>query len=120
MLFAFAIGDLVKASRMNHPFGRSGHFLLVNNVNNERKIIRNPYSETLDDAGIQTSQLLIENNVDIIMVNQIGNNAMRVLNSAGIKVYRFEGSEIDTALKLFEAGKLMEASPEGVAASVDD
>lgn len=93
-------------SVISEVFGRSDYFLLFDTVNNTEEIILNPFAKTFGGAGIQSAQLLVENNVDVLITNKIGANALRVLNSAGIKVYMCMRENAKTAVQLFNEGKL--------------
>ena len=107
MNIAVAIQKPEIHSAVSDSFGKSEYFLFFDTQSNRERIIRNPFLETLGGAGIQTAQLLIENNADAIIVNQIGWNAFSVLSSAGIKIFHFTGRTANEAIKYFTEGKLL-------------
>ena len=107
MNIAVAIQKPEIHSAVSDSFGKSEYFLFFDTQSNRERIIRNPFLETLGGAGIQTAQLLIENNADAIIVNQIGWNAFSVLSSAGVKVFHFTGRTAEDAIKNFMEGKLL-------------
>ena len=93
-------------SLISELFGRSNYFILFDKKNNTEEIITNPFARTFGGAGIQAAQLLVEKNVDILITNQIGNNAMRILNSAGVKVFSCIRENARTAVGLLYEDKL--------------
>ena len=107
MNIAVAIQKPEIHSAVSDSFGKSEYFLFYNNKSKTEQIIRNPFLGTLGGAGIQTAQLLIEKNADAAIVNHIGWNAFRILNSAGIEVYHFEAGTAEDAIKNLTEGNLM-------------
>jgi predicted Fe-Mo cluster-binding NifX family protein len=93
-------------SVISELFGRSKYFFLFDEKNNTEEIIANPFARTFGGAGIQTAQLLVENNVDVLITNQVGINAMRILNSAGTRVFVCIRENARTAVRLFYENKL--------------
>ncbi len=91
---------------ISNVFGRSNFFLIFNSVDNSNTVLKNPYANELGGAGIQTSRLLIENKIDVVITKQIGMNPLRFLISANIKVYRSNEENALAALQLFLEGKL--------------
>src|SRR5690554_6761568 len=107
MITAVAICKPDQSAPLSRLFGRSQFFLLFNNEDDSRIIIRNPYADTFGGAGIQTAQLLIENNVDAVIVKQIGIHALRILLAADMKVFTAKVNNVDEALKLYKEGNLI-------------
>ncbi|MBN1300664.1 MAG: NifB/NifX family molybdenum-iron cluster-binding protein [Melioribacteraceae bacterium] len=109
MIIALAVEKNSIDSYLFSVFGRCKYILLYNSGDNSRRIIPNPFSAAFDGAGIQASQLLIENNCDVLIANNIGNHALAFLNSVGVKVYKSGVVTASTAIALFDEGKLEEA-----------
>lgn len=107
MNIAVAIQKPEIHSAVSKGFGKSEYFLFFDSQSNSKRIVRNPFLETFGGAGIQTAQLLIENNADAVIVNQIGWNAFIVLGSAGVKVFHFTGRTARDAIKNLTEGKLL-------------
>ncbi len=68
-------------------FSRSSYFMFNNTDTNETRFLKNPFTATVGGAGIQSALLLIENGADILIVKEIGINALRILELSGITVY---------------------------------
>lgn len=90
MKVAVSISEPVITSPVSENFGRSKYFLIYNESNESETILHNPFEKTFGGAGIQTAQFLIENDVQLIVVKNIGANALRVFESAEIGVYHSE------------------------------
>jgi len=94
------------SSPLSEVFGRSNFFLVYNTADNLEEILRNPFASELGGAGIQSVQIMIENNVDVVIVKQMGINSLRFLNSANIKVYRCNEGTAADAIRHFQSGEL--------------
>ncbi len=100
------------AAAVSSNFGRSRYFVLYDN--GDREILQNPYADSLGDAGIQTAQLLIGRNAGAVITGRTGINALRVLSSAGIAVYRCQGRTVSQAVTLFAENKLEKLDEAGL------
>jgi len=107
MKVAIAIVKPEKSSPLSDVFGRSNFFLIVNASDNSEMILPNPFAKELGRAGIQTAKLLIENNVDAVIIKQIGKNPFRFLTSANIKVYSCKKENAAGAIRLLSESKLI-------------
>ncbi len=87
-------------------FGRAPFLILYNRDENTFESLRNPYVNVYGGAGIQTSQLIIENNVNYVITTEIGINALRFLNCGGIEVYGCTKRQIKEIVKGFNEEKL--------------
>lgn len=87
-------------------FGRSSCFVLVNTENEIQEVVENPYAQSLGDGGIQSAQMLIERNIDAVIADRVGMNALRILSAADVRVYRCAGTSAREALRLFLDGNL--------------
>ena len=106
MLTAITTDSPVLNSIISRNFGRSRFFILFDEDKNSIEIIPNPFAQTLGGAGIQLAQLLIEKSVDSVITNQLGANPLRLLISAGIKVYQCAGITALNAVDLLAENKL--------------
>lgn len=108
MIIALAVEENNFDSELSEVFGRSKYLLIYNSEKQSNKIIPNPFAAAFDGAGIQTSQLLIENNCDVLIVGNIGNQALIFLESVGIKVFRSKKEKAQSVIKLYNQAKLEE------------
>ncbi|MDZ7764771.1 MAG: NifB/NifX family molybdenum-iron cluster-binding protein [Melioribacteraceae bacterium] len=109
MTIALAVEKESFDSELSDVFGRCKYLLIYNSKDQSKKMIPNPFSSAFDGAGIQTSQLLIENDSDVLIVTNIGDQALIFLESVEIKVYKSPKEKALKAITLFNEGKLEEA-----------
>lgn len=67
-------------------FGRAHYFLIIDPETMEFEAVENPNIEAPQGAGIQTAQLISSKNVGTVLTGSCGPNALRVLQSSGIRV----------------------------------
>ena len=79
-------------------FGRAAYFLIVDPKTLEFKALANPHSQAGHGAGIQSAQLVAGQAVSTVLTGQVGPNAQRVLESAGLRVIRAERCTVREAL----------------------
>jgi predicted Fe-Mo cluster-binding NifX family protein len=91
---------------VNFRFGRAPFFLLVESSTMEYEVIQNPNIFVLGDTDIQSAQLIIERGATTVITGSCGPNAIRVLNIAGIKVYRCKEGTIEQAIEAYKANQL--------------
>ncbi len=108
MIIALAVEKDSLDSDLSDVFGRCKFLFIYNSEFRSNKIIHNPFAAAFDGAGIQTSQLLIENNCDVLIVHNIHNQALIFLESVGIKVYKSAKEKAMNAISCFNEGKLEE------------
>jgi predicted Fe-Mo cluster-binding NifX family protein len=88
-------------------------FVIFNNIEDDTfEAFRNPHSAVFGGAGIQTAQLIIENNANAVIACDIGLNAFRLLRSADVKVYPCLKLKVREVIKEFELGRLVEVKRE--------
>ena len=61
-------------------------------------------------AGIQTGQNIANTGVEAVITGNIGPNAFKTLNAAGVKMFLAETQTVQQALDSFKAGKLKEVN----------
>lgn len=103
---AVAINSSEFISSLSDVFGRCAYFLIYDSKTNENETTPNPFAMELGGAGIQTARMLIENNIDIVITKQIGQNPLRLLHSTNIKVYKSDNLTAEEALRSFFENKL--------------
>jgi len=57
-------------------------------------------------AGIQTGQNIANLGVEAVITGNVGPNAFKTLNAAGVKIFLAQKQTVQEALELFKAGKL--------------
>jgi predicted Fe-Mo cluster-binding NifX family protein len=108
MKVAIAARGKTLHSHVNDRFGRSPFFVVVHSESMEFDTIENPRVKERDVAGVKASRILISKGVDVVVVRNIGHNALVTLDGAGVKVYV---GPAGTVLDVIEALKKGELAP---------
>jgi predicted Fe-Mo cluster-binding NifX family protein len=102
-------------SKINARFGRGKHFLVVDSETMATTVIDNAQNLNLPQgAGIQAAQTLVDAEVDALLTDNCGPKAFTVLQAAGVKVYQGVSGNVRDAVKLFQDGRLVEATSANV------
>jgi len=112
MLIAITSEGTDLNSPASEKFGRSPFIIFYDTGENTFESLRNPFTNIFDEAGIQTSQIIIEKNVSALITIEIGLNAFRFLRSAGIDVYLCAEKSISEVVLDFVEGKLFKIKNE--------
>jgi len=99
-------------SNLSEKFTRAPFIIFYNKEEETSEAIRNPYSALFGGAGIQTAQLIFENNANAVIACDIGLNAFRLLRSANVEVYPCSKLKVREVIREFELGRLTEVKRE--------
>lgn len=95
--------------KVSEVFGRAVSFTIVDVEDGEIRnveVVRNDFAVRGGGAGIAVSQFLADKGVEVVLTGNVGPNALSVLQSAGIKVYRAGGMKVSEAIEKFLKGEL--------------
>jgi predicted Fe-Mo cluster-binding NifX family protein len=87
-------------------FGKSRCFVLFGPNGEILETVDNPYADSLGDGGIQSAQMLIGRNADVVITGGIGRNALMILSGAKVRICRSPGRNVAEAVALFLEGRL--------------
>jgi predicted Fe-Mo cluster-binding NifX family protein len=73
-------------SELDPRFGRAPYFLFIDPVTGKLEAVENAQAEAAHGAGIQAAQLVVARRPAAVLTGQVGPNAARVLEAAGIRV----------------------------------
>lgn len=93
-------------SAMDLRFGRCRNFIIVDPESDKFEAFSNESVTASGGAGTQSAQFLANQGVDAVVTGNIGPNASRALEAAGIKVYTMAGGTVRDALQAYRSGKL--------------
>jgi predicted Fe-Mo cluster-binding NifX family protein len=102
-------GDSVK-SELDPRFGRCAYFAFHDTDTGDVSILENEAVRSGGGAGISSGQLMVEKKVNTVITGNVGPNAMSVLSTAGMDIYRGVQSSIEENLENFKQGKLEKIS----------
>ncbi|WP_457549090.1 NifB/NifX family molybdenum-iron cluster-binding protein [Archaeoglobus sp.] len=97
--------------KVSEVFGRAVSFTIVDVEDGDIRnieIVRNDFAVRGGGAGVAVSQFLADKGVNAVITGNVGPNALAVLNSAGIKVYRGSGLTVKEAIEKLIRGELEE------------
>jgi predicted Fe-Mo cluster-binding NifX family protein len=90
-------------AEVDPSFGRAHYFLIVDPRTMESEAVENPNIEASQGAGIQTAQLVSSKNVGTVLTGSCGPNALRVLESSGIRVITGTTGRIKDVLQKYKS-----------------
>lgn len=89
-------------------FGRTPLFMIYDTEPETLKLIDNSAILALGGAGIKAAQVIVDEKADVVLVPRCGENAAKVLNAAGIKLYQTNGSDAKANIQAYIDGTLTE------------
>ena len=97
-------------------FGRTATFTIVDYDGGIKsvEVVENRAASQASGAGIAASQTLVDGKVEVLLTGNVGPNALNVLRSAGIRIFRAAGLKVRDAVEKFVKGEQEEVlSPSG-------
>lgn len=96
-------------------FGRAAFFLIVDSATLAFSVHPNPAIQHSGGAGIAACQYLVGEGAEAVVAGQLGPNAMRVLESAGVVLYQGIGGTVRDNVTACNEGKLVNLTKSGPA-----
>ena len=59
-------------------------------------------------AGNMAAQFMVDNEIETLISGKLGPVAFGILKNAGVKIYKIKLKDVETNLRYFREGKLME------------
>lgn len=87
-------------------FGRCPTFIFVDPQTLEFEALPNPAQNAPGGAGVQAAQIVVQRGVAAVIAPNLGPNAFRVFDAAGIPAYILAGATVREAIAAFNAGQL--------------
>ena len=86
-------------------FGRCAHFVIVETDDMSFETLVNGNASAGGGAGIQSAQLVADNDVKVVITGNCGPNAFRTLEAAGIQIVIGAAGTVREAVEEYKAGK---------------
>ncbi len=103
------------SSRIDLRFGRAKWLILYDTQTSDFQTHDNTVNlNAAQGAGIQTGQNVANLGADAVITGNVGPNAFRVLNTAGVKIYLTEEQTVQEAIDALKEGKLNEVEQANV------
>ena len=106
MKIALASKGKTISSRIDDRFGRCPYFLVLDTQSMTIETIENPGLKEKNAAGIRACRMLIDNDIDAVVVKNIGHNSLVTLTGAGMDVYTVASGTVSAAIKKVKRGEL--------------
>ncbi|MBN2006151.1 MAG: helix-turn-helix transcriptional regulator [Anaerolineae bacterium] len=91
-------------------FGRCQTFIFVDPQSLNFEVLPNPAQNASGGAGVQAAQMVVQHGANAVIAPQLGPNAFRVLDAAGIRAYTLIGAtmraNVRDVVAAFNAGQL--------------
>lgn len=95
-----------ESTQVAKSFGRSSDFFIYNTKTKDSMFIENQAKNSRGGAGITAAQTIVDNDIEILLTPQCGENAAEVLEKADIKIYKTEGVDLQENISKFINKKL--------------
>ena len=103
------------SSEVDLRFGRAKWLIVVDTQTGKSEAHDNAVNlNATQGAGIQTGQNISNLGVDAVVTGNIGPNAFRTLNAAGVRIFLAEKQTVDEAINTLKAGGLNEVDQANV------
>lgn len=106
MKIAISVSGNDLSSEIDPRFGRARGFLLVDSETEGFQHLANPNIDASGGAGIQTAQMVVDRGAEAVITGNVGPNAYRVLETAGLKVFTGASGKAQEALADYKSGRL--------------
>ena len=103
------------SSEIDTRFGRAKWLIIVDTETGDFQVHDNVVNlNAVQGAGIQTGQNIANLGVEAVITGNVGPNAFKTLNAAGVKIFLAEKQTVQDAIDSFQAGKLEEVGQANV------
>ena len=97
------------SSEIDLRFGRAKWIIVVDSETGDFAAHDNVVNlNAVQGAGIQTGQNIANLDVEVVITGNVGPNAFKTLNTAGVKIFLAEKQTVQETLDSFKVGKLKE------------
>ena len=91
-------------AQVDPRFGRAHYFIIVDSETLEFNVIENPALAAGGGAGVQSAQLIADQNAEYLLTGNCGPNAFKVFKAAGINVITDVAGTVRQAIEDFKNG----------------
>jgi predicted Fe-Mo cluster-binding NifX family protein len=103
------------SSEIDLRFGRAKWIIVVDSETGDFSAYDNVVNlNAVQGAGIQTGQNIANLDTEVVITGNVGPNAFKTLNTAGVKIFLAEKQTVRNAIDTFKAGKLKEVDQANV------
>ncbi|MBF7081465.1 NifB/NifX family molybdenum-iron cluster-binding protein [Desulfallas sp. Bu1-1] len=85
-------------------FGRCAYFVVFDENGNVLETINNEGAASAEGAGIRTTQILLDHNVNVVLTGRVGPKAINALLAGGVAVYTGVADTVSGTLENYKKG----------------
>lgn len=97
-------------SKIDLRFGRRHYFIIIDTDTLNFENIKNPNIESTGGAGIKSAQLVASKQIKAVVTGNVGPNAFKTLQAAGIEVIFSTSGTVKEAIEKYRKGEFKSAS----------
>ena len=106
MKIALPVNENNEQTTICLSFGRTPYYLITDTESEMKDYMENKAASQPGGAGIAAAQSLVDANIESVLSPSCGENAAKVLQAGGIKIYKTQGVSVDENIRAFAEGKL--------------
>ncbi|PAB60416.1 NifB/NifX family molybdenum-iron cluster-binding protein [Anaeromicrobium sediminis] len=95
-----------KDSMIDERFGRCNYFTIYDTESKSFEHVENKGVTSAQGAGIAAGQQLLDHGVEALITGHVGPNAMKILQSGNVSIYKCSGKNIKEEIDLLLDNKL--------------
>ena len=115
MKIAITVQDKELSSEIDLRFGRAKWLIVVDTESGDFRAHDNAVNlNAAQGAGIQTGRNVANLGVEAVITGNVGPNAFKTLNAAGVKIFLAEKQSAQQAVDSYKAGELKEVGQANV------
>jgi predicted Fe-Mo cluster-binding NifX family protein len=92
-------------SKIDSRFGRAQYFLILDTESNVLEAVKNPNVGGMGGVGVQSGQLISKKEVKAVLTGNVGPNAFKTLEAAGIEIISGVSGTVKEAVEAYKQGK---------------
>lgn len=93
-------------SGLDSRFGRCQYFIFADSETLNFEAVKNSYKDAGGGVGIQAGQLVAEKQAKVVITGNVGPNAFRTLQAAGIEIITRASGSIKEVIEKYNKGEL--------------
>ncbi|MGQ9623146.1 MAG: NifB/NifX family molybdenum-iron cluster-binding protein [Candidatus Caldatribacteriaceae bacterium] len=93
-------------AQVDSRFGRCSYFLIVDPETMQFEAISNEAISAMGGAGIQAAQAIASKGVEVLIIGNVGPNALQALQAAGIKIVTGISGTVREAIEKYRKGEI--------------